>query len=421
MWRHHESRERLIRPEISTILMPEVDQLDLPHIPVMWGSFNPDLFLANREKLLGLRRTHKLSAGQNNLLNMLTDHNYSPFRNFIKGFDKWTEVTDNIVSELNLRDIPDISKSMDQQSFMTLLRAQMEQAQGNIVMMSRPHSALYPTHRVLKEMAADQNEMVAEIVFDQHIDTVINPGIRAVTSGNVYAYLSFENLVHVPVILGPDENLIHMYKSRGEDKKIRRVIVADIGGARDREKQEVVRSLLDGLKKWNISAVTYTVDLDVLSQDEESYAVRYTPIAPFLGLGCQILPDTITPEALASLVRLQYPTPQMNYLLQEGLIHDSQQLDYARQFANADVNGVPKFAPESLSTDLGRGKGMKLQEVLRTIELFKKEMATFGMKDGILLKNGRLYKGAVVEMCGYEDHRKITSNAAIKASRAIAA
>ncbi len=69
MSRHrHEARERLTNPDSTTIVMPEVSVLDLPYIPILWGAFNPELFMANRNRLMGLAKSFKLTHHQEETL-----------------------------------------------------------------------------------------------------------------------------------------------------------------------------------------------------------------------------------------------------------------------------------------------------------------------------------------------------------------
>lgn len=419
---HHRSKfhEQLKKSEVSTIIMPDLSIIDLPHIPILWGAFNPDLFLENRGKLMGLKN-QKLTIGQKDMLTLLSDENIVKFKGFFSRFNQWTEVTDNIVAGLGITQNIDLTTSLTPSNFDEVLRKQLQETKGNIVVMSRPHSILFDVHTVLrKEMENSKNTKVAEIVFDRHLDTVINPGINTVTSGNVYFYLTNLRLIHAPVIFGPDNKLVKIYKNMSEVGKMAKLLVPNINDIKEPKQRELIVYILNQLKKWGITNITFTVDLDVLSDSESSFAVRYSPITPYLALGCQVLPDIVTPKDIDSMMRLQYPTEKVLYFLQESQVVNGQQVKFVRQFSSGAVKDLPKFPLEAYATDLGNGQGLKVAEVLKLIETIKEELPNFGIKDGIKLKSGGIYRGSVVEMCGFEDIDKKTSNAAIKLNQAIA-
>ncbi len=354
-------------------------------------------------------------------MSLLSDNRLVQIGNFFQKCDQWTEVEANLVHDLGLTDTPDLAHDLNQEEFIRVLKQRLQAARGDVTVMSRPHSALYPTHRALRgEMVDPGSTKVAEIVFDKHIDTVINPGVDVITSGNVYNFLTSEGYLTAPVILGPDDELINTFTKRGEDKKIPKLAVTGIADVdREWKKRQLVTTILGGIKKWGITNVTFTVDLDVFSPTEGVFAVRYSPITSYLGLGCQILPEDLTPEHIESLNQILFPTPQVQYLLQENQVRPAQQLSYVRASKNKSADGSSRFSSATLSTDIGMGEGVKMDDVLGMIKIIKEELPKYGIQDGILLKAGGRYRGAVVEMCGYEDTMKKTSRAAIKMNKAI--
>jgi hypothetical protein len=404
--------------------MPDALPTDAVHIPIVWGLFDPGLFEKNRQRLLRMGRANKLTPSQERTLGMLSDRNIITFSRYLHGFEKWREVSDNIAEALHIALRHDMSEGLDNESFIRLFRQELARAQGDVVLMGRQHSIMFPVHTVLREEMEDpDNTKVAEFVYDQHIDTVVNPGMEGVvTSGNVYFYLGATGLLEFPVIIGPDPGLIETYQKRGEHKKVPRIIIPQrIASINDAMRRKIVREILEGLKSRGVTNVTTAVDLDVLSSGEGSFAVRYSGLTPYLGLGCQELPDDLTLADIDTLKKLKYPTPQVRYLLQQDQAKSAQNISYARQFAGADVDGAPDFSPEMFQTDLGTGQGMRLDEVTKTIALVKQELPNYGIQDGITLKNGVRYRGAIVEFCGFENNERRTSRAAVACHHAIAA
>jgi len=113
MSRHHEQKERISAPEITTLLIPDMTEPDLPHVPILWGAFNPDLFLLNRERLLGLRNKFFLTHEQKATLNLLSYQKVASVMRFFWRFNQWTEVTDNLITELGLSDNNELLQDLD--------------------------------------------------------------------------------------------------------------------------------------------------------------------------------------------------------------------------------------------------------------------------------------------------------------------
>lgn len=423
MSRPHEE-ERLRRRETSAVVMPDAWPLDLPYIPILWAAFDPVLFFENRERLLGLRNLFRLTTHQQQSLDSLSnqDINMVLAERFFHGFSQWTDVVDNLITGLGIADNPDLATVLNQKDFITVLRHQLQKARGNLVLMGRQHSIQYPVHAALsEEMHSPDNMKVAEIVFDKHIDTIVNPDLPLeVTSANVYSCLVASGLLTAPVIVGPSRELVSSFKARGEDKNVLKLIVLDFKDTSAVQKRDLAASVLGSLQRWGVTNVVFTVDLDVLSVSEGAYAVRYSPLLKYIRLGCQELPVNIAPDDLVVLERLQYPTAKVRYFLQHDQIARGQVLNLVRQSTDAVLKGLPMFSTQEMELNVGVGLGLSINEVDAIIRVFKKELQRFGIRDGIQLKNGGRYRGSVVEMCGYEDREQKTSKAAISLSRSIA-
>lgn len=421
MARPVEYKERLNSPEITSIIVPDMLPFDMPYIPILWGAFEPSLFFSNRERLIGLQKSFPLTVGQRKTLSLLSDDNLAMVTRFFQRFDQWVEVADNFIDGLGITDYPDLSKALTPLDFKTMLRQQLRKAKGDVEFAGRQHSMLYPIHSVLREEMEDpDNVKVAEIVLDKHIDTVVNPNMKYMTSANVYYALTDDGLLVTPVIFGPDEGLVDVFQAKGEDKKAPRFVIGRVLNSNDILKRKAIDEILEALKKWGVTHITFTVDLDALSPIEGAFAVRYSPIVTYLGLGCQILPGNITPDDIAVLKHLRYPTPKVRFFLQENQLQNGQQLKTVRKSPLISYAGDYMFAGKELGTDIGMGQGLRLTEGLGIIRIIKEELPKFGMQDGIRLKTEGRYRGAVVEMCGFEDQDKKTSNAAIRFNRAIA-
>jgi hypothetical protein len=160
--------------------------------------------------------------------------------------------------------------------------------------------------------------------------------------------------------------------------------------------------------------------MDVMAPSEQMYAVRYSPLTLYLGLGCQKLPDHCTPGDLESIQLLRYPTQEVcrmineqpfgKFLTPEG-IRRSQTHSKRKQHAQLPERLLP--------TDIGTGDGLSFARVVNMIQQTKRQLASFGLIDGIPLKEGGVYKGSVVEAFGFEDAQKRTSRAAVQLAQEI--
>ena len=423
MSRHPDRREADPRPRTSGIFMPDLNVYDLPYISILWGAFNPELFTINKDKLLKLRSTHDLSYGHKKLLHRLEDANFNSAQKLFQEFPQWTDATVNLKKTLGVTDHPDLTAPLTGNDFVRVFSEQIKNIKGNnSILVGKQHSILYPAHLAIRENMADSaNTRVGEIVFDQHIDTVVNPGVKDITSGNVYHYLTQMGLLGAVGLFGPDEGLKNRYYERGEQHKTPNVQIGGNAEIMGQMRTVVITSLLKRMRNAGITNITFAVDMDVLSPRDEAAAVRYSSITPYLGLGCQILPETTHMRDLESLDYLAYPTPQVRYLLQEGIIDQSQELSRVREYAKRDVDGVPMFPLSTLKTNIGDHEGLHLTDVINTIREIKRSMCGVGITDGVPLTTGGKYKGSIVEICGYEGRGKKTSTAAIQLYNAITA
>jgi hypothetical protein len=307
------------------------------------------------------------------------------------------------------------------------LEGQIQQAEGDVVLFGPRHSYAFPAHMVVRDaLKEDTNRLkIAEIVFDRHIDTGgsnygRNEGIP--TSADVYLFLTNGEYIECPVIIGPDSGLIDKYSAQGGDRLIKRIIVPDVVSWKNRDvRAKMMTQVVETLKNWGVTHITYSVDLDVLAESEGAFAVRYSPIMPYLGLGCQVLPEDPTKDDLIALRQLKYPTAQVRYLLEEEQIFRAQNLAYVRQMRNmSGLDGESMLTAEQMSTDIGQGEGLRVAEVLEFLQILKQLFLEYDLEEGLELRSGGRFFGTVVEACGFEDSRGATSEAAVKLAKAIA-
>ncbi len=154
-------------------MMPEVSSsIDLHHIPVLWGAFEPTLFYRNRERLLQLRRDYRLTQNQGEWLDLLEDKNMTMVDRFFNQFPQWNEVADSLKAELGISSRYDLPTELNPAEFVATLKERLQNSKGNVIVMGRSHSILYPIHIALREVMERPSETrVAEFVFDKLIDT----------------------------------------------------------------------------------------------------------------------------------------------------------------------------------------------------------------------------------------------------------
>jgi len=401
-------------------MMPDIAILELPHLPIIWGLFDQELFWENRDRLLTEWDSSELAPHQRELLAILSEDEIHDYEPFLRNTDQWTEVKNNITKNVPELVLDDYSGLLNSATYVTRMRQHLNRAAGKTVIMGTLHYNQLLTHAALHEESAEDSPAIAEIVFDRHIDSVAAK--LPITSANFYWHLGKYGLIDTPVFIGVDPKVIDWFLTSGQSKELPRNIVMN----RDIRPEDIDASLhqvVQILAERHITNVTYSVDLDVLSPFDGGMSVRYSPLLPYLGLGCQILPDRLLPPDLLVMNSLLYPTPQIRHLLEAKNIPVVQDLPWLRQHRERIVNPVapsqPLYAGNQLITDIVKPGGLSLNRTKELLAKLKTEIRTAGIHEGIPLKNGATYTGSVVEMFGFESHDHATSKAAIELKDAI--
>lgn len=407
----------MLRPEMSDLMLPYTNINDMPLAPLLWGLFDYELFELNLNKL---RRIKPETPEQVFERRLISDKAVAPFREFLRSSASWRDVRTQIANELS---IPNDTQIVPSIQITNSLRLHFEQSQGDIVLLGTPHSLLYSIHQALNLTSLHSNINVAELVFDKHIDTVVNPHFPFVTSANVYHYLERSELLQYPVILGPDFRLRQMYKNSDYFNQTRSFLVG-VDNDDTSQDYDTVLEVLRLLKDRGITNITVCVDLDVLSENESAFAVRYSPLMHLLGLGCQYLPNRANASHLDAVTRVVYPTSHVHHFLQRGVIIRSQDPSLIRQLNQRIIlfhheKSASHFANDEMKSHIGEGEGLPLSRVVSFISHLKRAIPQSGIEFGINLKGGGHYAGSIVELMGFDDSNLKTVNAALAIREAL--
>ena len=401
-------------------MMPDIAIVDLPHLSIIWGAFDERLFWENRDRLLTRWDSSELAPYQQELLASLSDDAISDYTPFLRNTNQWTEVKSNIIKNIPELISDDYSRLVDSEMYVALMRRRLDRAVGKTVVMGTSHYNQFLTHVALHEESADNGATIAEIVFDRHIDSIAAK--RPISSANFYWHLKKYKLIEASAFIGARPDIMDLFLQSGESKKLPKNMVTHRDMKPD-ETDEILHQMVQQLVKWNITNVTYSVDLDVLSPTEGGMSVRYSPLLSYLGLGCQLLPERLLPPDLNVMNSLLYPTPDIRHFLQPENIPYMQDAVWLRQNIShirypASLSR-PLYAGNQLLTTIVDAGGLSLNRTKELIEKLKTELRSVGVREGIQLKSGATYTGSVVEMFGFESVDHATSKAAIELRDAI--
>ena len=120
-----DGKERLQAEFDTTIMLPDTGVIDAPHLSMVWGAFDANVFWSNRERLLTLRNDSSLTPNDRELLQTLSDKALRPYLTFLQRTAEWTEVKRNIASSLGIQDQTQYGRSLTSADFFHLFEQKM--------------------------------------------------------------------------------------------------------------------------------------------------------------------------------------------------------------------------------------------------------------------------------------------------------